>query len=256
MGDLAARIWGDCDGQKVKSHSYGKGKVVWNIPLDEVLQGMGVERDFVVEYIDNEDQHIDYIHRATTDEDIYFVSNSSMNRELIRCRFRVGAGRIPSLWNSEDGSVKVRYAYEVKDGFIWLTLDLAPASSTFVVFGKGEAHDSIVRIGYVGGSTERRTPELISWEEGKLTVRFWQNGNYKFETASGLTSTTSVSDVPSDQPITGPWKITFPKDRGAPAFITMESLSDWTKHPDSGVRYFSGSATCAASRRSESPAPT
>jgi hypothetical protein len=53
----------------MKSHAYGKGKVIWNLPLNEVLSSMGVERDFVPENIENKDQHFDYIHRATADED-------------------------------------------------------------------------------------------------------------------------------------------------------------------------------------------
>jgi hypothetical protein len=43
--------------------------------------------------------------------------------------------------------------------------------------------------------------------------------------------------------IEGPWKVTFPAGLGAPESITMEKLSDWTQHPDPGVRYFSGGAT-------------
>ncbi len=53
----------------MKSHAYGKGQVIWNLPLNEVLSSMGVERDFVPENIENKDQHFDYIHRATADED-------------------------------------------------------------------------------------------------------------------------------------------------------------------------------------------
>ncbi|MFN4805245.1 MAG: glycosylhydrolase-like jelly roll fold domain-containing protein [Akkermansiaceae bacterium] len=35
----------------------------------------------------------------------------------------------------------------------------------------------------------------------------------------------------------------FPKDRGAPESITMDKLTDWSKHSDLGVKYFSGTAT-------------
>lgn len=51
---------------------------------------------------------------------------------------------MPGFWNAQDGSVKPSYAYETKDGFTWITLDLAPASSIFVVFSEAEARDSIV----------------------------------------------------------------------------------------------------------------
>jgi hypothetical protein len=241
--DLAARIWGDCDGGNVKTHAYGKGKVIWNLPLNEVLSDMGVERDFVPENINNEDQHIDYIHRATAAEDIYFVSNSAMTREVVRCRFRIGAGRIPSFWNAEDGIVRPCHAYEIKDGFTHLTLDLAPASSVFVVFATGGPRDSIVEIQEPAGSKDRPSLEVVALDGDTVSVKVWQAGTYQFKTAGGRSGTMVVADVPAEQPIKGPWRIAFPKDRGAPPTITMENLTDWTKRPDPGVKYFSGAAT-------------
>jgi hypothetical protein len=43
--------------------------------------------------------------------------------------------------------------------------------------------------------------------------------------------------------ISGPWKVDFEANRGAPASLTMEALSDWSTHPNVGVRYFSGIGT-------------
>jgi len=240
---LAARIWGSCDGEQVKSHPYGKGRVVWNLPLHEVLSGMGVAPDFVPENINNEDQHIDYIHRATAEEDIYFVSNSAMTREVVRCRFRVGSGRIPSLWNAEDGTVMHCHAYEIKGGFTYLTLDLAPASSVFVVFANDQPRDSLVEIKEPAATAGRPVLEVVSLDGDKVSAKVWQAGTYQFKTASGRTGRMVVADVPADQPVKGPWRVAFSKDRGAPPSVTMEALTDWTKHPDPGVRYFSGSAT-------------
>lgn len=240
---LADRIWGGCDGDRVKTHSHGKGRVIWNLPLHEVLSGMGVERDFIPENIDNEDQHIDYIHRATATEDIYLVSNSAMTREVVRCRFRVGTGRVPSIWNAEDGTVKPCHAYEIKGGCAYLMLDLAPASSVFVVFADGPPRDSLVEITQPAAASDRPGMEVVALDSGKVTARVWQAGIYQFKTAAGRSGRMTVAEVPPDQPIKGPWRIAFPKDRGAPPAVTMDALTDWTKHPDPGVRYFSGAAT-------------
>lgn len=237
--ELADRIWGGCDGERVKSHTFGKGRVLWNVPLNQALTDMGVERDFVPEGIDNRDYKIDYIHRETDKEDIYFVSNSSLERQVVLCRFRVGEGRQPSFWDAEDGSVKPCHAYQTKDGFTWITLDLAPASSIFVVFAEGEARDSIVEIKQPGGETL----ELLAWEGGKLTARVWRNGTYRFKTASGRSATMEVSGIVDAQPVEGPWKLAFPEKRGAPESVSLENLVDWTKHPDPGVKHFSGGAT-------------
>jgi hypothetical protein len=43
--------------------------------------------------------------------------------------------------------------------------------------------------------------------------------------------------------IGGPWTVSFQPDRGAPNFITMTELSDWSHSDDPGVRYFSGAGT-------------
>ena len=241
--ELADRIWGDCDGEKVKSRSYGKGKIVWNIPLDQVLAETGVERDFVPEGIDNSEHTIDYIHRATEMEDIYFVSNSSLERQLVRCRFRVGANRVPGLWNSEDGSVRPCLAYQSKDGFTWITLDLAPASSIFVVFGPGEKIDHVVEIQGPAPEGDLPAMRILSMSEKEVSIRAWQPGTWRIKTFFGREGTVVVGNVPWSREITGPWKITFPRGLGAPDSIIMEELADWTTHPDPGVKYFSGGAT-------------
>jgi hypothetical protein len=43
--------------------------------------------------------------------------------------------------------------------------------------------------------------------------------------------------------IAGPWRVRFQPGRGAPAEIRMDQPSDWSKHSDPGVRFFSGIAT-------------
>lgn len=235
---LASKIWGGCDGEKVKSRTHGKGKIIWNMPLDQVLSELNVPRDFIAENIENSDQHIDYIHRATEKEDIYFVSNSALTREIVRCRFRNGTGRVPSFWNSENGTVTPCHVYEVKDDFTHITLDLAPASSIFVVFAGGEAKDPIVGI----TSPNPTALQVTAMDGDTISAKVWIPGEYKFKTGNGRTGKLFIPNIPADYAINNPWKITFPKDRGAPESITMDSLIDWTQHSDPGVKYFSGTA--------------
>jgi hypothetical protein len=56
---------------------------------------------------------------------------------------------------------------------------------------------------------------------------------------------TSVDASPSQTEIEmrGPWEVRFQPGRDAPEKITMDELLDWSKHPDPGVKYFSGQAT-------------
>lgn len=41
----------------------------------------------------------------------------------------------------------------------------------------------------------------------------------------------------------GSWKLSFPPNWGAPASVTLDRLISWHEHADSGVKYFSGTAT-------------
>ncbi|MCH7229116.1 glycosyl hydrolase [Haloferula sp. A504] len=234
----AGRIWGDCDGETVKRHRFGKGEVVWNVPLDEVLAGMKVRPDFEVEDFDNSGREIDYIHRETAVEDIYLVANTTLEPQRFAARFRVQADRVPSFWRAEDGTVAPCFHYEVGDGFVRMPLDLAPASSIFVVFAEGAARDHCVQIEGPDGGIE-----ITGLEGAELKARVREGGTYRFKTAQGRNGEMVVGDVPPDRGLTGPWTLSFPPDRGAPASVELAKLIDWTSSEDPGVRYFSGTAT-------------
>lgn len=52
-------------------------------------------------------------------------------------------------------------------------------------------------------------------------------------------------NFPSAKPLaelTGSWEVTFPPDRGAPAKVVFDQLTDWTKRPEEGIQHFSGKA--------------
>jgi hypothetical protein len=241
--ELSARIWGPCDGDHVKTATYGKGRVFWNVPLSEVLMEIGIKPDFTVENIKNDERQIDFIHRATADEDIYFVSNSTMDHQSVQCRFRVAGGRVPNFWHPEDGRVAPCHIFEVGDGFIKLPLELPPASSVFVVFGKDVREDHLVKIGESGNAAGGVGIEVLAVDAGSVSARVRQAGVYPFETARGRTGKIVVEQVPDDLVIGGTWKIEFPPDLGAPQEVTMPALVDWTQSTEPGIRYFSGTAT-------------
>jgi len=43
--------------------------------------------------------------------------------------------------------------------------------------------------------------------------------------------------------VDGAWDVSFQAERGAPAGITLDKLASWSENSDSGVKYFSGTAT-------------
>jgi hypothetical protein len=131
---LAEKIWGRCDGAAVKENPYGKGRIVWGIPLNDILRGKGLGPDFQAFDVANADQHIDFIHRATNREDIYFVSNSAKGRETFDAVFRVGKDRTPELWYADMGRIVPCPSFVWEAGGCRLSLDLPAYGSVFVVF--------------------------------------------------------------------------------------------------------------------------
>jgi hypothetical protein len=76
------------------------------------------------------------------------------------------------------------------------------------------------------------TAELLIWQDGKYRLR---SGDKEAELR--------VSGSGSPIEIDGPWEVSFPPKRGAPARVILPGLISLHRHPDDGVRYFSGTAT-------------
>ena len=70
---IAADMWGDLDGITATQRVYGKGRVVWGVPLDDVLTALHAPKD--VEHSRDLDTDLAWIHRRAGDTDIYFVAN-------------------------------------------------------------------------------------------------------------------------------------------------------------------------------------
>ena len=215
--DLAEKIWGDCDGKSIKQHNYGKGRVIWNIPLNEVLAGMDVIPDFQVVNTNNQDKHIDYIHRITDREDIYFISNSLDDWQDINCTFRVAGKKIPYLWDADDGSIQKVPIYQVDSGTITLNLKMAPFGSVFVVFQKSEDSDHHKEM----AAKSNRAVNHLTADDKEIPA------------SDALTPLIYPDKL---------WSINFPQGWGAPDSIYLNNLVDWTKSDEPGIKYFSGTA--------------
>ena len=199
---LSQLLWGDNTGDwYLAPRQHGKGRVYPEVPLRGVLNGMGLQPDFTFE--SSTGHGLDYIHRRTKNEEIYFVSNSADEPVEAECSFRVAEGSRPFLWNAEDGSITPCPVYQYENGVIRLPLKLDQISSVFVVFKTGDDADNLV------------------------------------------TDTSHSESVGLSQPdiaLTGPWKLKFPANRGAPASLELDELISWTELEPRGAQVFSGTA--------------
>ena len=76
-----------------------------------------------------------------------------------------------------------------------------------------------------------------------LSREILKNGTFTFKNAAGKVNTVLSQGLPAKTGIKGPWEVSFQTGWGAPDKIVMDELVSWSKHPDAGVKYFSGSAT-------------
>lgn len=130
--EMAAAVWGKCDGKTVKQHAYGKGKVYWNVPVKEVLKEKGIGPDLICH---SETAFIDFIHRSVGDTEIYFVANRNKREEKLTCSFRC-TSRQPEIWDAVTGETDQVYHFSVDGNYTKIGLTFAPFQSWFIVFKK------------------------------------------------------------------------------------------------------------------------
>jgi hypothetical protein len=199
---LAEDLWGDLDGISRTKRFYGKGTVVWGLPLSEILESSGITKD--VEHSRALDTKISWIHRRNGNTDIYFVANNTDDRQDIDARFRV-SGKAAEIWYPDTGAIEPS-EFSIGDSVTTVPLHLAEREAVFVVF--------------------RRAASAASYEPPS-------------------TKRTVLATV------TGSWQVRFPPALGAPDKIQLEELASWTTSADSGVKYFSGTATYKKSIEAE-----
>ena len=129
---LADRVWGPCNGTSVRERRLGKGRIVWNRSVQDVLASQGLSEDFGWRGGDGRTR-LDFLHRQCGGEDIYFVNNRNERWEEMECLFRV-KGKTPQLWHPETGAVQPLPIYEETSSSTRVPLHLRPAEAVFVVF--------------------------------------------------------------------------------------------------------------------------
>jgi len=79
--------------------------------------------------------------------------------------------------------------------------------------------------------------------DGQIVAQGGEQGDYELKFADGKVRTLKVSSGSVPVQITGPWEVSFAPGWGAPEKIAFDTLTDWTKRPEAGIKYFSGKAT-------------
>jgi hypothetical protein len=232
---LAAEVWGDCDGDRVTEHAFGRGSVVWNCerikpgqtapekvnstvpsapdrttwdvgapPLNEPEQ----YGDYAVVIAELErmsvrpdfssDVPLRWTHRRDGESEIYFLANPEERVVETGATFRVN-GKVPELWDPIDGKRRGLARYTIADGLTSVPLRFEPHQSFFIVFGEAAGESTSV-------------------------------AGVNFPVPAGSAT------------LQGPWEVSFDPEMGGPRKVVFETLDDWSVRPEEGIKYYSGTA--------------
>ena len=90
------------------------------------------------------------------------------------------------------------------------------------------------------GTMPEDTPPDFSLQGNVLQA--WKTVSLEAKSSSGKKWRIDAK-APDSMTVSGPWTLTFPPNRGAPASVKVDKLMSWPEFTDPGVRYFSGSGT-------------
>ena len=123
--ELADALWQENPGEGLA--------VVRDIPARDALGYAKVGPDFSAGSASEAPGEIDYVHRRTSDADVYFVCNRSATAKKFEGSFRVERKQ-PELWDAVSGEIRDAQAFSQSDGRTTVPLRLAPGGSMFVIF--------------------------------------------------------------------------------------------------------------------------
>lgn len=268
LNEIRQRLWlgGWIDGVNRTENVYGKGRVIRGQNINNVLKSMLVKPDF--SYTSNRPGTVlDYIHRATEGQDIYFIANRlaingvddyfyrytpflADRYEQVDCRFRV-AGKVPEFWDPHTGEITPILNYREENGYTYIPVHFKPEGSVFVVF-KEEAtkDDHIIRVDCgrnpvfpVQLEVEQYPAIEFEKERNSLFATVYVPGEYWVYWASGKTSAAESKYLPEEYVFDTDWTVRFDPEWGKQEPVVFNKLISWTDSPDPSIRYFSGKAT-------------
>ncbi|MBP8259683.1 MAG: hypothetical protein KA118_08470 [Verrucomicrobia bacterium] len=138
---LAAEVWGGADARQAGERAFGKGRVAWGKPLEELLVALQSPADF------ESPIPLRFTHRRAGETDIYFVANPKAEPVTTAAAFRAG-DKAPEFWRPDSGTIERPAVYDAADGIVRLPISLGPYGSVFVVF-RGKAAPRSERIAAV-----------------------------------------------------------------------------------------------------------
>ncbi len=240
LKSIVSKIWGN--EQSRFSRDWGEGTIFQGYTESEILQGKGIGPDFT--YSNNQDVNLDFIHRSTDHEEIYFICNEDSSAIQCEVSFRI-SGKQPFHYDAVDGTIKPILWYRENEQYTTIPLFFDPYGSAFVVFKKKE-HDinHITTITNQHHLLNQVNPSLLMQGlEEKLFYTFSDSANYRIKFSDGTEKLVTSPPNNNTSTISGPWTVTFPYGWGFDPIQQFDTLIDWCDHENEELSIFSGIAT-------------
>lgn len=119
----------DRDFQAIVNEMWAHPNVLANKSIAEVLKSVNVQEDVILR---NTKAKLVYVHRKTTDQDIYWLNNRSASPNEAEASFRV-SGKVPELWNPQTGETE-KVSYRMERGRTIVPLYFESWGAYFIVF--------------------------------------------------------------------------------------------------------------------------
>jgi hypothetical protein len=248
LNEIADKIWGKSKKTKNIDKKYGKGRIVWGKTAREILREKGIGPD--LQYIDQaKNPVLDYIHRTTDQEEIYFIRNTDPQALSLDVTFRI-TNLNPELWDPISGEMTPLPVYKKEQGGIRLPLDLTGFGSIFIVFRKtANERKHIQQVDFNGelvfpapGKIERAF-QVVYIDDNSIDFSSQVKGQYRVTFNNGKTATVESSGETAVTELSGSWDVRFPAGWGPKPVQNFEELIDWTSSEVHELKHFSGIAT-------------
>jgi hypothetical protein len=212
---LANEIWGDLDGVQRNRHFYGKGMVTWGLPLEQVLGLVTPQMENPITgtlpppYVTGS---------INLPRDAEFAG--PLDSSIVWIHRRAGDADFYFIANRTDRAqdIQARFRVAGKEAELWHPDSGATQPASYSIDGG------------------RTTVPLHLDERESVFVVFRKPTTNLARTLPPVTTTTLAT-------VSGPWRVAFQPDLGAPPEIQLDTLASWTASAQEGVRNFSGTAT-------------
>jgi hypothetical protein len=244
---VARELWGEGGGGPV-DRRVGKGRVVWGVPLGQLLSAAGAPPDVEIEVghdrlrtqaqAGEANLPVLWTHRAGPGWDLYFLSNQDNTSLTVTVTFRV-AGRRPELWHPDTGEIEKLALWREETGRTVVRLTFDPAGSLFILFAQPGAADQPFLTAISGANSDA---VRLSERDGRAEAVVALEGSWTVKDSRGVTHDLKVSEFPEPLVLAGPWSVRFADNVDKPVDLTLHTLSSWADHAEPAVKYYSGTA--------------